>query len=148
MAPLIALAGAFVVFRATGWAGVAYFDDWQMSLRAAVAVMFLVTASAHWGKRRSDLIRMVPAGVPRPDLAVSLTGYLEIAGAVALMIPALSAPAAIGLMAMLIAMFPANVKAAREQLTIGGRRVPSLPVRALLQVVFLGAVLLASPLPH
>lgn len=146
MVPVIALAGAFLVFRTTGWLGVGYFDDWQMSLRAAVVVMFLITASAHWGKRRPDLIRMVPAGVPRPDWIVSMTGYLEIAGAIALMIPALSGFAAMGLTAMLIAMFPANIKASREYLTIGGSPVPSLPIRTLLQVVFVAAVLLASPL--
>ncbi len=145
MAPLIALIGALLLFRTTGWIGVTYFDDWQMSLRAAVAVMFLLTASAHWGKRRPDLIRMVPAAIPRPSFVVSLTGYLEIVGAVALMIPALSTAAAIGLITMLLAMFPANVKAARERLTIGGSKVPSLPVRTCLQIVFITAVILASP---
>jgi uncharacterized membrane protein len=44
--------------------------------------MFLLTASAHWGKRRRDLIRMVPGVFPQPDLLVTLSGMLEIVGAI------------------------------------------------------------------
>jgi hypothetical protein len=41
-------------------------------------------------------------------------------------------------------MFPANMQAARLHLTIGGRAVPKLRRRALIQVIFLICVLLAS----
>jgi hypothetical protein len=58
MVPLIVLVISFAGFRLAGL-GVAYFADWQNALRAALAVMFFLTASAHWRKRRSDLIRMV-----------------------------------------------------------------------------------------
>jgi len=51
------------------------------ALRLALSGMFLLTASAHWGKRRPDLIRMVPSVFPRPDLLVTFTGVLEILGA-------------------------------------------------------------------
>src|SRR5262249_34558818 len=53
---------------------------WWDALRFALAAMFLLTASAHWGKRRPDLIRMVPSAFPRPDLIVTITGVLEIFG--------------------------------------------------------------------
>jgi uncharacterized membrane protein len=59
---------------------------WWTALRIALAAMFLLTASAHWGKRRDDLIRMVPAALPRPDLLVTVTGICEILGAVGLLI--------------------------------------------------------------
>lgn len=62
------------------------------------------------------------------------------------MIPLLSPYAAIGLVLLFIAMSPANVYAARHKLTLGGRAVPSLPIRTLLQLIYLAAVLLASPL--
>jgi hypothetical protein len=45
---------------------------------------------------------------------------------------------------LLIGMFPANVHAAHQKLTIMGRPVPSLPVRALLQVIFVAALLTAG----
>ncbi|MWC28831.1 DoxX family protein [Paenibacillus sp. MMS18-CY102] len=146
MAPFIALIVSFGVFRLAGLLGWSYVEEWQHSLQAAVAVMFLLTASAHWGKRRGDLIRMVPPSFPRPDWIVTATGWLEIAGAIGILIPAVSSAAALGLVLMLLAMFPANVRAAKEKLTIGGKPVPNLAVRTLLQLVFIVAVLAASPL--
>ena len=98
-----------------------------------------LTASAHWGKRRADLIRMVPPAFPRPDLLVTITGILEILGAIGLMLPRVAPYAALGLSLMLLAVFPANVHAARNRLTIAGSPVPALLPRALLQLLFLAA---------
>lgn len=42
---------------------------------------------------------------------------------------------------LLLAVFPANLRAARERLTIGGQQVPALFSRTLLQIVFLSATL-------
>ncbi|WP_411503715.1 DoxX family protein [Brevibacillus centrosporus] len=106
--------------------------------------MLLLTASAHWGAKRPDLIRMVPPIFPKPGLIVTATGLLEIAGAIGILFPATSQATSIGLAVLLVAMFPANVRAASEHLTIGGRPVPKLPLRIVLQVVFLAAVLLAG----
>jgi hypothetical protein len=47
---------------------------WWNALRIALAVMFLFTASAHWGRRRADLVRMVPSAFRRPDVMVTVTG--------------------------------------------------------------------------
>ena len=92
--------------------------------------MFLLTASAHWGKRRPDLIRMVPPAFPRPDLLVTVTGVLELLGAIGLMLPATAPYAALGLALLLLAVFPANIHAARNHQTIAGRPVESaLPPR-------------------
>lgn len=146
MAPFIALVVSFLLFRIIGLFGWSYFDDWHTSLRIAVAIMLLLTASAHWGKRRPDLIRMVPPAFPRKEWIVSITGWLEIAGAIGILLPKFSLAASICLVVLLIVMFPANVYAAREQLTIGGKPVPKLFVRVLLQIVFITAILLASPL--
>jgi uncharacterized membrane protein len=57
--------------------------------------MFLLTASAHWGRRRRDLIAMVPHLFLRADLIVSFTGVLEILGAVRVLIPKTAAAAAV-----------------------------------------------------
>jgi len=51
-----------------------------------LAGMFFLTASAHWGRRRADLIRMVPKNFPRPDFLVTLTGTCEILGAIGITI--------------------------------------------------------------
>ncbi|MFD0872289.1 DoxX family protein [Paenibacillus residui] len=146
MAPFIALLSSFVLFRGIGLLGWPYFDGWHSSLRAAVVVMLLLAASAHWGKRRPDLIRMVPPFFPKREWIVTVTGCLEIAGAIGLLLPAFSFAASVCLTVLLLAMFPANVYAAREKLTIGGKPVPKLSFRIVLQIVFIAAVLLSSPM--
>jgi uncharacterized membrane protein len=122
-----------------GWLGS---GGWITALRGALTVMFLLTASAHWGKRRPDLVRMVPPAFKNPGRWVTVTGVLEIMGAIGLLIARLAAPAALGLSLLLLALLPANIKAARERLTIAGRPVTPLLPRVLLQLVFLAATLM------
>lgn len=144
MIPLIVLVIATLLLKLIGAAGVALFNGWTWCLRGGLALMFLFTASAHWGKRRSDLIAMVPRVFSRPDWMVSATGVLETLGAVGLLIPTITPLAAVCLAMLLIALFPANIRAAREGLTIGGRPATALPLRTLLQLVFIAAVLVAG----
>lgn len=144
MVPFFVLAGAFVLCRVLGWVGVGFFAAWQPCLRVAVAAMFLLTASAHWGKRRADLVHMVPPAFGRPELLVTLTGIAELAGAIGILLPFTAKAASAGLAVLLVAMFPANVYAARQRLTIDGRKVPGLAVRTALQIIFLVAVIAAG----
>jgi uncharacterized membrane protein len=144
VAPFFVLVGSFLLFRLVGLVGWSYFDSWKTSLQAAVALMFLITASAHWGKRRLDLIRMVPPVFPKPEWIVTVTGWLEIAGAIGIVIPATSRAASICLAILLLAMFPANIHAARKRMTIAGKPVTPLVLRTVLQIVFLTAVLMAG----
>jgi len=57
------------------------------------------------------------------------------------MLPTVAPYAALGLSLMLLAVFPANIHAARNRLSIGGRPVPGLVPRTLLQIVFIVATL-------
>lgn len=139
MIPLYVLIAAFVTFRLAGF-GIAYFAEWQNALRAALGVMFLLTASAHWGKRRPDLIRMVPSVFGNAGFWVTSTGIAELLIAAGLQFPRLAIGAGILAAAMLIGMFSANAKAAREHLTIGGLPVPGLVVRLIIQLIFLVAI--------
>jgi len=141
MAPFIALSSLFLLLFGLGAAGVHALSGWYTPLRFALAGMFLLTASAHWGKRRADLVQMVPPAFPRPDIVVTVTGVLELLGAAGLLVRPLAPLAAGGLSLLLLAMFPANVHAARAGLTLGGRPVTALGPRTLLQVVFLAATL-------
>src|SRR5215472_13867565 len=114
MIPFMVLVISTLLLKVIGVAGVDLLNSWTWSLRGGLALMFLFTASAHWGKRRGDLVAMVPSAFPRPDLMVSATGVLEILGAVGLLIPAIAPLASAGLALLLISLFPANVRAARE----------------------------------
>lgn len=144
MAPLIALGASFLVFYALHKVGFRFLPSWVVCLRWALSTMFLLTASAHWGSRRADLVAMVPNGLPDPELLVTLTGLFEIAGAIGLLLPRIAPLAAAGVALLLLAVFPANVHAARESLSIGGTQVLPVVPRALLQLVFLVAVLVAG----
>jgi uncharacterized membrane protein len=92
----------------------------------------------------TDLIAMVPAAFPRPDLVVTITGLLELLGAAGLLLPATAGAAAACLAALLAAMFSANVRAAKHHLTIGGKPTTGLPLRTFLQLVFIVALLAAG----
>jgi uncharacterized membrane protein len=140
MVPAIILLVSFAALRLAGLLGVTLLDNWNLPLRAALFLMFLVTASAHWGRGRPDLIRMVPAAFPAPGVLVTVTGLLEILGAIGLLIPATWRIAACCLAMLLMALFPANMRAAREGLTILGRKAMSVPARGALQLLFIGAL--------
>ena len=53
--------------------------------------------------------RIVPSWLPNPRLMVYVSGVAEMAGAVGLLIPSLRVYAGVGLIALLIAVFPANI---------------------------------------
>ncbi|HEX7737855.1 MAG TPA: hypothetical protein VF458_23605 [Ktedonobacteraceae bacterium] len=94
-------------------------------------------------RMRADLVRMVPRIFPRPELIVLVTGVLEILGAFRLLLPLTSRLAALCLIALLLAMFPANVHAALKQNPLRGRAPTPLGLRTALQVVFIALLVLA-----
>ncbi len=145
MVPFIALIGGFVALRLLGVAGVDMLDSWQAALRGALALMFVVTGVPHFlPSWRRDFVAMIPAAFPQPALLVTITGVLELAGAAGLLLPPIAPYAAIGLALLMIAMFPANVSAARRGLTLAGKPVTPLPTRTALQVLFVAAAIAAA----
>lgn len=142
MEPLVALVVGFGAARLAGLAGIDALDGWHPALRVGLAVMFLLTTFAHFYPRlRADLIAMVPPALPRPDRLVTVTGMLELAGAIGLLIPATARLSAACLVALMIAMFPANVSAARRNVAQG---TPIGP-RTALQLLFIAAAALVIP---
>ena len=140
MAPLLTLVAGNALARLLGLLGVEALDGWWPALRVGLALMFLLTGAAHFGLgRRAALVAMVPPRLPRPDLLVTVTGVLELAGALGLLLP-VTARLAAGCLAMLmVAMFPANYSAARRHLKLNGRPVTPLPARTLMQLTFVAA---------
>ena len=148
MIPLLVVSIVFVLLRTAGALGVKALRDWRLALRIALAAMLLVTASAHWGAKRADLVAMVPPVFPEPELLVTLTGVFELLGAVGLLIPRTSRLAAVLLAVLFVAMFPANIHAARNGLTIGGKPVTELPLRTAVQLVLIGAAAAVATRPR
>jgi uncharacterized membrane protein len=142
MIPLLVLVGGTLTARIAGAAGLNTVDSWPAATRVGLALMLVLTASAHFLSRRADLIRMVPPGLPSPPLLVTITGLAELAIAVGLVIPTSAPFAASALVALLIAMFPANVHAARAGIPLGGKPPMPLVPRTVVQLLFVGAAAL------
>jgi uncharacterized membrane protein len=133
MIVLFVLIGSAVLFRALGLFGVPFFATWRDSTLCALTVMFCFTGIAHFGSTRTEIEKMVPPWVPSPRRIVMWTGILEILGAVGILIPETRFVAGICLIAFLVAVFPANIHAAKTGATVAGRAPTSLWVRTPLQ---------------
>jgi len=142
--PFLVLVVSFLLFLLAGFAGIGFLRHWVIDLRYALAAMLFLTASAHWGRRRADLIAMVPPVLPRPEIIVTITGILEIAVALGLLSERIAPWAGTGVALLFIPMFAANIYAARGKLSIGGRPVTTLPLRATMQVVYILSALAAA----
>lgn len=110
------------------------------ALRLGLAAMFLLTGVSHFTAMRQDFIDMVPPAVPYPAAMVAITGVLELVGALGLLIRRYVPWAALGLAALLVAMFPANAYAAMSGVRIGGDAAMPLLPRLSLQLIYLAAL--------
>jgi uncharacterized membrane protein len=98
-------------------------------------------------------VRIVPAALPAPLALVYVSGIAEIAGGLGLLIPAVRRAAGIGLIALYIAVFPANINMALNHLPLGNEPVPTwaLWMRLPFQFVFMACaywVAVANTRPH
>jgi uncharacterized membrane protein len=138
MAVVVVLFVSTLLFRALGALGVEALGSWHDAARWGLSVMLLVTASAHFNRMRRDLVAMVPPSFPKPELAVTATGILELLAAAGIQVPETRRLVGLGLMLLMAAMFPANVSAARRGVTLAGKPVTPLWLRLPMQVLFIG----------
>jgi len=80
----------------------------QTILRWVAAAFFVVAGTFHFLKPEMYL-QIMPPYFPAPQLLVAVSGVAEIAGGVGLLIRPLRRVAGWGLIALLIAVFPANI---------------------------------------
>lgn len=77
-------------------------------LRWLAAIFFIVAGMFHF--LRSELyLQIMPPYFPAPQLLVAVSGVAEIAGGIGLLIPRVRRIAGWGLIALLAAVFPANI---------------------------------------
>ena len=81
--------------------------------RYIIAVLFIITGLLHF-IRPQVFVNIMPDVVPYHLAMVYISGVAEIAGAIGILIPQFRVPAAWGLIALLIAVFPANINMAVE----------------------------------
>ncbi len=140
MAPLVVLVLMTVGARVLGQFGVRSLGGWAVATRVGLAAMFCFTAVAHFNHLRGDLIRMVPPWAPAPGLMVTFTGVCEVLGGIGLLLPQTRKAAAVALIALLIAVLPANLHAARTGMTLGGAPVTPAGPRVAVQALFIALV--------
>jgi uncharacterized membrane protein len=144
MAPLIALLTGSMAARIVGWLGVDYVDTWVKAIAVGLAAMFVLTGMAHFAPPlRASLIAIVPPRLPAPGLLVSFTGVLELFGAVGLLVPATRTAAAVCLLLLMLAMFPANIYAARMP-NPPKSMTTRLPLRTAEEIVYLAAAVMVA----
>src|SRR5262249_804657 len=105
------------------------------------AAMFVLTGIAHFAPPlRRDLVAIVPPRLPAPAVLVTVTGVLELLGVVGLLLPATRVAAAVCLLVLMLAMFPANVYAVR-MLNPPKSMTSRLSLRSAVEVIFLAAAI-------
>jgi len=106
-----------------------------------VLTVFMVLAGANHFISPEPYLGMMPAEIPERFhvLLVNLSGVAEIAGGLGLILPATRRLAAWGLIALYVAIFPANLNMAINHLPLGTRHVDAwlLWARLPLQVVLI-----------
>lgn len=104
-----------------------------------LALVFVVAGANHFLVPET-YVAMVPDALPAPWTLVYLSGVAEIAGGLGLLHPRTRRFAAWGLIALLVAVFPANLNMAINGLPLGDRDVPAwalwarLPLQGVLIV--------------
>ena len=122
----------------------------QLVLRIILAVIFVGMGATHFVPRvRRTMGAMIPAGLAGPHRSwaptlVTVSGIAEILGGLGLRAPwwGVRFAAGLALIALLVAVFPANAEAAKDPKRFGAVAVPLVP-RAIGQVV-LGLLVLVA----
>ncbi len=104
--------------------------------RVFLALLFIVASSLHF---ITDVeLKIIPPILPLRREALYITGIFELLGGIGLLIPRFQRAAAWGLVALLVAIFPANIYHAVKNIQLGGflnspfYHVVRLPLQAVL----------------
>ncbi len=112
----------------------------QKYLRWLLAGLMILAGLNHF-RMPALYIAMIPAWLPAPSALNIISGVAEILGGIGLLAPwpAVRRAASWGLIALLLAVFPANINMAIHNLPLGDNHVPAwtLWARLPLQVVLI-----------
>lgn len=91
-------------------------------LRLALAALFVASGLVHL-VRPGVYLPIMPAYLPYPTVLILVSGVAEIAGGSGLLIPPTRRVARFGLIALLVAVFPANIQMAVNGFVGGSTRL-------------------------
>lgn len=93
--------------------------NFKDNARIATGFAFIFTGVLHF-MMPEKFMEMMPAFLPVPHLLIYLSGIFEIFGGIGLIISKTKRYAAIGLILLLLAVFPANIYVALNNVQLGG----------------------------
>ena len=140
MKPLFILLGAFIIsLLATKFFAGEF--DYSLSGRIAMSAMLFFTASGHFAFSKG-MTMMMPDFIPFKRELVYLTGVIEIAAAIGLLISSWQNLTAWLLILFFVLILPANINAARRKIdyqkgTTDGNGIKYLWFRVPLQLFFI-----------
>ncbi|MBD0387891.1 MAG: DoxX family protein [Nostoc sp. C3-bin3] len=113
-------------------------NKYKEILRVILAICIIVVGVTHF-LVPEEYVKIVPPQLPYPLGLVYLSGFYEILGGIGLLVPPVSQAAAWGLLALFIAVYPANINMAVNLIKI--EHIPNSPwvhvIRLPLQAVLI-----------
>ncbi len=98
----------------------------KKSVARTILASFMLFAGVTHFTTPKPFTAMVPKYLPARRELVYISGFFEILGGLGLLIPRVRAAAGVGLIALYVAVFPANVNMAQKNPAIGGKHYPLL----------------------
>ncbi len=130
-----------IVFFALAKGHFRSFGTPQEILRIVAALPLAISCIGHFA-RPAMYAAIVPPIFPHAVFIIVVTGIMELAGAIGLVLPKTTRRAAVCITLLMIAVFPANIYAANQM--IHGLHMPSAPIRLAMQVIYIVLVLLTG----
>jgi uncharacterized membrane protein len=111
---------------------------WRSVSRWALTVVMVIAGLNHFIDP-ATYEAMMPEALPAHGALVAISGVAEMAGGLGLILPQTRKLAAYGLILLFIAVFPANINMAINDLPLGSNKVPTwtLWARLPLQILFI-----------
>jgi uncharacterized membrane protein len=148
MTSVFVLAISFFVLRGVGRIGVKQLSSRRKAGQGALVIMFVFTGVSHFTTMKYEFAAMIPPPLPNDLWVIYLTGVLEIAGAIGLLITRIRMFAGICLMLLLIALFPAKVYAALNEIPLRREDPTPLWIRGPVQLLFVDRSLVGGGGPY
>jgi uncharacterized membrane protein len=135
------LAAETALFFGLARGGFRSFGTVRRVLRILVVLPLLVSGTAHL-IMPAAMAQIIPPVFPARTLLVVLSGIAELAGAAGLFFRGTERAVSLCLALLMIAIFPANIYVAGQ--TVHGMYMPSIPVRLLMQMLYILMILTAG----